>query len=337
MKATIRRALTTGALPFILAGAPTAVFACASCGCTLSSDWQSQGFTTQTGWSLDLRYDYLNQDQLRRGTGTISGSAAAAIVNNGDNQEVEKYTRNRYYTVGIDYSGSRDWGINLQVPYIERDHSTLGTNSDGYTPGPDGGQYDSRTSSLGDIKLIGRYQGFSPQRNFGLLLGAKLPTGSHTQTGTSSDPGNPGPVPIDRGLQPGSGTTDVIVGAYYFSDLSQDWSYFVQSTYQSAVDRADQYRPGDGFNVNLGLRYLGFDRVRPQLQLNGRHVEPDAGANADTVSTGGTLLYLSPGIVVPVDKQTSVYAFFQMPVYQDVKGVQLAPRYTVSLGVHRAF
>jgi hypothetical protein len=331
------RTLAAGAWPLLLLGAPLPVHACASCGCTLSSDWESQGFTSRTGWAFDLRYDYLDQDQLRHGTGTISSPAAAAIVTNGDSQEVEKYTRNRYVTVGIDYSGSPDWGINLQVPYIERDHSTLGTNSDGHTPGPDGGQYDSKTSSLGDIKLIGRYQGFSAQHNFGVLFGFKLPTGSHTQTGTSTDPGNPGPVTIDRGLQPGTGTTDVIVGAYYFNDFGKDWSYFIQSTYQSAVDSKDHYRPGDGFNLNLGLRYLGFDSVVPQLQLNGRHVERDSGDNADTISTGGTLVYLSPGVVVPVGRETSVYGFVQVPIYQEVNGVQLTPRYTFSLGVHRTF
>jgi hypothetical protein len=337
MKSQPIRALATAVLPLILAGIPTCVLACASCGCTLSSDWDSQGLTTQTGWKLDLRYDYLNQNQLRRGTGTISPSAASAIVNDGENQEIEKFTKNQYYTVGIDYSGSPVWGINLQLPFIVRSHSTLGTNSDGSTPGPDGGQYDSKTTSVGDVRLVGRYQGLRPQHNLGLLLGLKLPTGSYTQTGTSTDPGNPGSVPIDRGLQPGTGTTDAIVGAYYFDDFSKDWSYFVQSTYQSALDSRDQYRPGNGFNLNLGLRYLGFDAMQPQLQLNGRHVARDSGANADTVSTGGTLLYLSPGLVVPVGKRTSVYGFVQLPIHQNVNGVQLTPRYNCSLGVHLSF
>jgi hypothetical protein len=325
------------ALPLIAASLSTPVFACASCGCTLSSDWESQGFTTQTGWKLDLRYDYINQDQLRSGTGAISAAAASAIVNNGDNQEVEKYTRNHYYTASIDYSGSANWGVNVQLPFIVRPHSTLGTASDGYTPGPDGGQYDSKTSSLGDIKVIGRYQGFTPQHNFGVLLGVKLATGSYKKTGTSTDPGNPGDVPIDRGLQPGTGTTDAIVGAYHFDALGKDWSYFAQATYQSALNSKDQYRPGDGFNLNLGLRYMGFDSVMPQLQLNARRVARDSGNNADTISTGGTLVYLSPGLVVPVAKQSSIYGYIQFPVYQNVNGVQLTPRYTLSLGVRHAF
>ena len=37
----------------------------------------------------------------------------------------------------------------------------------------------SRSSSLGDIKLIGSYQGFLPGHNLGVEFGVKLPTGQY--------------------------------------------------------------------------------------------------------------------------------------------------------------
>ncbi|HUL00827.1 MAG TPA: TonB-dependent receptor [Nitrospirota bacterium] len=311
--------------------------ACASCGCTLSSDWENLQFSYQPGVKLDLRYDYLDQDQLRSGSRPISPAAASQIVNNGNPQEVEKYTINNYLTMGVDYSSSRDWGVNVQVPYIDRKHSTLGTASDGSTAGPGGGQYDSHTSSFGDIRVIGRYQGFTPQCKFGILYGIKLPTGSFTNMGTSTDPTAPGPVPIDRGLQPGTGTTDAILGAYYADGLNQNWDYFTQALFQKALNSRDNYKPGDGFNFNVGLRYAGITAFSPQLQLNYRYVQHDVGSNADQISTGGTLLYISPGISASLSQQVSVYAFYQLPLYQDVNGVQLAPKYTASLGVRYSF
>jgi hypothetical protein len=311
--------------------------ACASCGCTLSSDWENLQFSYTSGLKLDLRYDYLNQNQLRSGTKTISPDAASQIVNNGNPQEVEKFTENNYLTLGIDYSKSHDWGVNIQVPYIDRKHSTLGTASDGFTPGPGGGQYDSHTKNLGDIRITGRYQGFTQQCNFGVLYGVKLPTGNYTLTATSTDPTAPGPVPIDRGLQPGTGTTDAIVGAYYSNSINQDWDYFTTALFQRALNSRNQFKPGDGLNFNLGIRYAGFSGFGPQLQLNYRHVRRDEGANADQISTGGTLVYLSPGISALVSTQVSVYGFVQLPVYQDVNGVQLAPRYTASVGVRYSF
>jgi hypothetical protein len=333
----IRPAILPFAALSVIALFPHAALACASCGCTLSSDWDNLGIGNASGFKLDIRYDYLNQNQLRSGNSTISPGAASRISNNGDPQEVEKYTRNNYLTLGLDYSINPDWGINLQLPYIMRSHSTLGTASDGVTPGDGGGQYDSRTSSIGDLKLIGRYQGFMPEHNFGVMFGLKLPTGSHTDTAMSSDPSAPGPVPIDRGLQPGTGTTDAILGVYYMDTLNQNWDYFVQGIVQKALNSSDRYRPGDGANLNLGLRYMGNAAFTPQIQLNVRRVLHDTGANADTVSTGGTLVYLSPGVSVPVSQQVSLYSFVQLPVYQKVNGVQLAPRYTATLGLRYSF
>jgi hypothetical protein len=320
-----------------MAGVSTSVLACASCGCTLSSDWESQGFTAHPGLKVDVRYDYLNQNQLRHDTGTISPANASRIVTStGDPQEVETYTRNNYLTLGMDYTFSANAGVTIQLPYIDRSHGTLGVNSNGSDPAD--GAYDSKTSGIGDVKVIGRYQGFTPQHNIGVMFGVKLPTGSHTKTGTSTDPVSLGvAAPIDRGLQPGSGTTDAILGAYYFDTLNKNWDYFAQATAQSALNSGDDYKPGTGYNVNVGVRYMGIARLTPQLQWNTRYVKHDTGANADLTSTGGTLMYLSPGLVVPVTQQASIYGFVQLPIYQDVRGVQLAPRYTASIGARFAF
>ena len=339
------RALKSQFIPgYALAGlfaltfsASNAAWACASCGCSLSQDWESAGVSSNSGFKLDVRYDYLNQNQLRSGSRTISSAAASQIVNDGENQEVESYTKNDYVTASLDYTVNPDWGVNLQLPYIVRSHSTLGTESDGFTPGPDGGQYTSHTASLGDVKVVGRYLGLLESKKLSLQFGLKLPTGSHTQTGTSTDPGVTDPVDIDRGLQPGTGTTDLIVGSTYSAAVSNQWSYMVQGLFQTPLQSRDGYRPGNGVNVNVGLRYSGNEAFQPQLQLNIRHAVRDRGANADTVSTGGTLVYLSPGVTVPLNKRTAVYSYVQLPVYQHVNGVQLTPKYTASLGLRFAF
>ena len=131
--------------------------------------WVTPGLAGGTGFKLDLRYDQLNQNQLRHGTRSISAAATSQIVTpDGEMQEVERYTRNHYLTLGLDYSPQPDWGVNLQLPYIVRHHSSLGTASDGSTAGPDGGQYDSKTWSVGDVKLVGRYLGLLPRRNLAL-------------------------------------------------------------------------------------------------------------------------------------------------------------------------
>ena len=49
--------------------------ACSACGCTLNSDWASQGLAASGGWRFDLRDDYFDQTQLRSGTDAVSRSS----------------------------------------------------------------------------------------------------------------------------------------------------------------------------------------------------------------------------------------------------------------------
>lgn len=313
---------------------PLVALGCASCGCTLSPGFIDP---TESKFRLDLRYDFINQNQLRSGTSTIAPNNASQRTTGGSPQEVESDTNNTYLSANLDYMINSNWKVGAMIPYILRDHSTLGTASDGTTAGNGGGQYNSSTKSIGDAKILGRYLGLTPQHNLVLLVGVKLPTGSHTLTGTSTDPTAPGQVAIDRGLQPGSGTTDLILGISDSEALNRDWDYFAEALYQAAENVSDNYRPGDGYNLNLGLRYFVNEQIIPQVQLNGRFVENDSGSVADQYSTGGTLLYFSPGLNVRPGGGVEIYAFLQLPLYQNLLGVQLVPNYTASLGVRYLF
>lgn len=317
MNLTLRTALCG-----VFACLPYSAFACASCGCTLSGDWESQGFTSQPGVRVDLRYDYLDQSQLRSGTGRID--RAAIVLPN--EREIEQSTKNQYTTVGVDYSPNADWGINLQLPYVNRSHSTV-------APG-DVELSSSHTRSLGDVRLIGRYQGLRPQRNVGLQFGLKLPTGDYRKT--FSDGPQTGQL-LDRGLQPGSGSTDLLLGAFVVGGLSEEVDYYAQAMLQTPLASKENYRPGLSVNLNVGMRYVASEKIVPELQLNVRTVRRDSGDNADVENSGGTLAYLSPGVTVAVSQRIKLYGFVQVPIYQRVTGYQLTPRYTASLGARYVF
>jgi hypothetical protein len=298
---------------------PTAVFACSSCGCTLNSDWETQGYATKPGFRADLRFDYFNQNQLRTGTGTVDTGSIELPAE----REIQQSTINRNYTLALDYSPDRDWGVSVLLPYYNRSHSTIAEGDTEVST--------SHTESVGDVRVVGRYQGFSPDRSTGALFGVKLATGSiHNNFISGPQAGQP----LDRGLQPGTGTTDLLLGAYNFGALDESWGYFAQALLQQPLNSREDFRPGTGLNVNFGVRYLAYERITPQLQLNGRFEGRESGANADVENSGASLVYLSPGATVEINKRLHVYGFFQVPVYQRVNGFQLEPRYTVSVGIH---
>jgi hypothetical protein len=324
-----RRALTLLAALAVLCTSAQRSHACASCGCTLSAD-AAMGYSALPGWRLSVEYDYINQDELRSGTQAVSGVPAGT--------ELEHQTINQYVTTGLSYTPNSSWNVTLLIPYVIRSHSTYGTY-DPIQPLPELSR--SFSSSLGDVKLIASYQGFLPTNNLGVQLGVKLPTGQYgTAVEFYSGP-NAG-SPLDASLQPGTGSTDIIAGAYYYQAISQNFDAFVNAQFQAAVkQRMDQpgndFRPGNSITVSFGLRYEGNPRVVPQLQMNLLHKAPDEGALADVQNTAGSVAYVSPGITAQLSARFHVFAFAQLPVYSNLYGIQLFPRWTASAGVTYAF
>jgi hypothetical protein len=103
------------------------------------------------------------------------------------------------------------------------------------------------------------------------------------------------------------------------------------------MDQPDNdYRPGNSTTVSLGLRYEGDPRWVPQLQLNLLRKSRDQGALADIQSTAGNVAYISPGITAKVLNQLHVFGFVQVPIYSNLYGYQLFPKYTVSVGASYA-
>ncbi|KAB2642370.1 MAG: TonB-dependent receptor [Verrucomicrobia bacterium] len=290
--------------------------ACCSCGCLLSPEWAIQGFSSEPGFKTNLVYTYLDQHQLRSGTRKLSASEVP------DGQELEAYTRNHYLTLDLAYVINPDWSAVLQVPFIVRDHATYGEDHASYD--------SSSTSSIGDMNLVASYQGFGASHKLGVKFGLSLPTGAFTDTFRSG-------APLDRGLQAGVGTTGVIAGVYYHDLLTKDWGYFGEATTQAALNYRSDYQPGSAEKLSIGLRFTGIERITPQLQVNAKISARDLGGQSDHFNSGGTLVYLSPGVTVDLTKTLSSYAFVQLPLYQNVNGYQLAPTWILSVGIHSAF
>ncbi len=352
----VGRARAAAAAPvlFLIAASfvPAPAFACATCGCTLSAD-AAMGYSAAAGWRVNLQYDYIDQSQLRGGNAT---AAPAQVVDSPTTGELEHETVNRTVTVGVSYSPNADWNLNLQIPTLTRTHSSY-TNT---TSAPfDAAQLDSanlsgsRSASVGDVRFIGSYQGLLPTHNLGVQLGVKLPTGRYggpNASGTGVVGNHPvyfssGPSAgelLDTSLQPGTGSTDLIVGAYYYQAVSQDFDAFVSGQFQTAVaEKLDQpgedFRPGNLAVLSFGLRYEASPEIVPQLQVNLSRKSHDQGALADVQDSAGTVAYLSPGVTVSLQRHLQLYGFVQLPIYSKLDGYQLFPRWTASAGASYAF
>jgi hypothetical protein len=338
----------------VLALLPAHARACATCGCTLSTD-AAAGYSSQAGWRIDVDYSYIDQGQLRGGSGSASPEDVVDHPSDptADGGEIEKDTINRYLNLGISYRPNADWGFTMVLPWLSRNHTTYGVQEQPFTTAEVAPDQISGVSlsGIGDAKLLASYQGFLPTHNFGVQFGMKLATGNYGgETDDGVFVGHPtrfqsGPLAgdaLDTSLQAGTGSTDLIVGAYWYQAISQDFDAYLNGQYQAAVsERLDapgaDYRPGNQVTLSTGLRYEANPTWVPQLQLNLLRKSRDMGALADTADTAGTVVYLSPGMTVSLRKNLQAYGFVQLPAYSRLQGYQLFPRWTASMGISAGF
>ena len=243
----------------------------------------------------------------------------------------EVYTRNRNYLTSIDRTIDADWGVNVLVPVVDREHFHIHNHM--------GAQLEDRWdfTALGDVRVLARrrlasFEDATPSAGVATLnFGLKLPTGKTDIKNGNGDP-------AERSLQPGTGTTDLLVGASY-SKLrpTQNLSTFVQGMLQLPLYEHDDYKPGNRVTLDAGLRYGVGEQIGLLLQANALWRGRDRGAEAEPDDSGGTSLFLSPGVSWSPAKSLNLYGFYQLPLYQYVNGVQLTARRAFVIGASLRF
>ena len=306
---------------FALAASGTASASCGAASCSLNTDWDIQGTSGTHGARLGLRYEYIKQDQLRAGS---DKTVAQGVSDTHD----ELSTVNRNLIASIDYSAGQ-WGVTAQLPLLDRTHAHIHNDP---VNGAETEQWDF--SSVGDLRVVGRYQ--LPAQPFqsnatGFKFGAKLPTGQ-------TDKANSEGVLAERPLQPGSGSTDLILGAYHnWRSVGSSFAWFAHILFQTPVSSHDHFRPGDQTAIDVGASYPVSPELTAMVQINGQIKSRDSGSNAEPESSGGKFVNLSPGAAYAVGKNVQIYGFVQMPLYQYVNGTQLTPDWSAVLGANYQF
>jgi hypothetical protein len=299
----------------------------ASCGaafCAINTDWNLQRVVVEPGWRLDLRYEYIKQDRPTAGTKRVS---AGEIPRHHD----EVKTVNRNYIGTLDYSFDDAWAVAVTAPFSERTHTHLHNHRGARIVE----QWDF--TRIGDVRVLGRHQWRSEHAErmtldfYGVNFGVKLPTGERDVRNAAGDR-------AERTLQPGTGTTDLILGGFYSRVLpASGMSWFVQGLWQKPLDSREDYRPGERLTLDVGYRYEATERLGLMLQLNALRRERDSGSQAEPADSGGTFVYLSSGVSYGIAKGAQLYAFVQKALYQNVNGVQLTADWSAMLGLGKRF
>ena len=275
--------------------------ACA-CGCGVFDVGTSLLHPSGAGGMVYLEYDFMNQNKNWHTTHSAP---------EGDN--ADKVIKTSYTTLGSQYFFDRNYGIQIDVPYVSRHFETAD---------PDTGTVGSFDhASIGDIRLKGVYTGFSEDMSTGLTFGVKLPTGP---TNTPN---------FDYDTQIGTGTTDLLVGIYHMNALSSDqlWTGFYQVSLDQPILTQNNYIAGNEIDTVYGVYYHGISfspqsNFIPMLQVKGTLKGSDHGVSGHSEDTGYMRLMVAPAFEISFGS-FKIYADVSVPFYQYFSGNQLVPNY----------
>lgn len=273
---------------------PAAAQACA-CGCAIFDVATTSLLPSGPGGALFLEYDFLNQT-----TNWSGGHSAPGSAND------DKKIRSDFMVLGGQYMFDSDWGVMAELPVTHRGFLT----ADSGTPE----EFDH--TALGDVRLMANYSGFSPDMSTGIIVGVKLPTGDSTYPNFDSD------------VEIGSGSTDLLLGAYHTGDITADgrWGYYGQIMWQHEVATQNHYTPGSELNGAVGVSYQGWTigtmQISPVLQVIASYRGRDGGLAGDPGETGYARLLVAPGVKADFGSW-ALYADVEAPVLQSVNGNQL--------------
>ncbi|HWH49247.1 MAG TPA: hypothetical protein VN664_15710 [Burkholderiales bacterium] len=289
---------------------------CGSAVCSINTNWDAQGAWTEPGVRFDLRYEFIDQDQPMSGDSEVG---VGEIPHHHD----EVRTINRNWIATLDYAFSQRFGVTVSLPVVDRSHEHIHNHMGAQIP------ETWNFTEVGDARALGRYHfGESGEAGIGLLFGVKLPTGDFKVVNDEGDL-------AERSLQPGTGTTDALLGAYYHMPAYGNW--FVQVLWQSALNEREDYRPGYRASVDLGYSHSLNKRFTALVQLNLLYRDRDSGAQAEPEDSGGLFAHVAPGLSYNIGRDAQLYGFVQLPVYQYVNGVQLTADWSLVAGFASRF
>jgi hypothetical protein len=319
-------------LGFFLA-APAAWATCGASNCFLETGTQ-EGVSSKGQWTFDLSYRFIPMDHGQRGSESepfvlipkIDFENGIIVPPGARDSHIEKRTNNELVQLDIAYGVTDRMKLRLAIPLINNR-----THEHDHFPGGSFSREDS-TDGFGDVRAIGEYSLLQGERHqFSVGLGMKFPSGEYKLR--DHDGGINEPT-----IQPGSGSWDPLFSTRFSYELIPNrLQSFLSGSYQWSTENQEDYEFGDQIIAGAGLNLRVAERLIPSLQVNFRFADRDEFKGMKVPSTGGTWIYLTPGLKVHASPNTALYTHVQIPVYRYVNDVNLVPRYGLMLGFSYTF
>lgn len=270
---------------------------------------------------MSLAYDWNVLNTLMEGTERI------------EDQSRRRTTHSALLELG--YSWSSRFSTDLFIPFIRQERKI--TQSTGFTDFND-------AMGLGDAVILFKYQLLNRRMgatNIQIGAGPKLPLGAFDRKDERG-------IVLSADLQPGSGAWDILFWGLFTQSMSfrPSMSLSVSTTFSAKgenpnFNEIETYAFGNEGIVSVGIsdqllvgKKLLLD---PSILLRYRNVAADFRNGSELPSTGGSWLFINPGLVFWPKTNWSLQLNTEIPLYTNVMGTQTTPTYRFNIGSYWRF
>jgi len=200
------------------------------------------------------------------------------------------------------YAPSTRLMLGINIPYVNRQLTSFNLS-------------EQEITALGDITLT--VKNFMQEKEFlqnhmyGLLGGVKLPTAKEH----NGDDG----LPLDFDVQVGQGATVVNAGAWY-SHFNYPYLFYTSASYHVASEGYQDFQAGDALVFNATAQYAKSHTLSFGFGMEGRWSQKDTFANVDDPDSGGTIIFLAPGVVYTIKEDLLINAVVKFPTIDSLNG-----------------
>lgn len=282
------------------------------------------GASTQSGetlkpgkFSLELREDYTEFEHLSQAQ--IEAKAARA-------GSFDLLDRSFIHSTSVSYGVVENFQVGLTLGYYqavkarqaEFDPATGDTEIATFNP-----------NGLTDLWLSGKYRFYrGPVGSFALFGGVKFPTGRNDVSNSAGER-------VEPSATAGSGSYDGMLGLAYSRFLTSRLTFDASGQYTLRTE-ANYFRLGDRIDGGVAFAYRLTEDIQqfPQVNLfaeaNVRHLFQSENGGVRDLNTGGTALFLTPGVRVGFCRSASFTLSAPVPVLQERNGEQLKTSFKVN-------
>lgn len=196
--------------------------------------------------------------------------------------------------------------------------------------------FQANPDGITDLWLSGKYRFWrGHQGHYAFLAGVKFPTGVDDKENNHGEK-------LEAVEQPGSGSYDFATGLAYSRWFTEKWTLDTNVHYTFRTEGARDFEIGDRMDWNLATAYQVVQRNKypnfaPVGEINVRYLFRDEEDGEDIKDSGGTTVFLSPGVRVGVTSHLGIGASVFFPVFQNLNGEQQETDFKAVVGVSYGF